>query len=349
MLIATTPEIVDLAKRGAWFVFSVSGGKDSGAALHAGCAWLDEMGHPRDRRIALHADLQRAEWPETLDTVRRVADHVGIRCETTFQTKDLLWRFEDRWRRCLDRYAALEAISLPTPWSSSSSLFCRSEQKEVSLSRYKAALADSLPVVGITGLRRQESARRAGIDICSVDGAMKRRNNRAGLLWNPIAEWSADEVFAYHAANGIPLHRAYSLGSTRLSCAYCVLASRNDLTVAYTSGENLSTYRAYVALEIRSAFSFQPSAWLADLADDEQTNHDELARAKEIATERRALQAELPKTLLKAKSIQNIERPDAVALARVRKRIGELYGIQPIGTDADEIILLSKGVEVAKS
>lgn len=344
MQIATTPELEKLAKEGAWFVFSVSGGKDSGAALHAGNAWLDKMGHPRTRRLALHADLQRAEWPETLDTVRRVADHVGIRCDTTVQNKDLVWRFEDRWRRCLLRYTELETIALPTPWSSSSSLFCRSEQKEVSLSRYKAKLAGTMPVVGVTGLRRQESARRAGIEICSNDGAMQRRNNRYGLLWNPIAEWSAQEVFDYHAAHGIPLHRAYSLGATRLSCAYCVLASRNDLTVAYTSGENLPTYRAYVSLEIRSAFSFQPSSWLSDLAADDQTDRQALALAKEIASERRALQAELPTTLLKAKSIHNIERRDAETLARVRNRIGELYGIRPKGTDAEEIMLLSQGI-----
>lgn len=341
MTIAVTREVHDLAHRGAWFVFSVSGGKDSGAALHAGSAWLDSMGHPRERRIALHADLGRAEWPETIGVVREVASHVGIRCETTSQEHDLVWRFEDRWRRCLIRYANLETISLPTPWSSSSSLFCRSEQKSSRLSRYKAALPGDMPVVGVTGLRRAESPRRSQIDIAGPDNDMLNRNRREGLLWNPIADWTTDEVFEYHARHGIPLHRAYALSSTRLSCAYCVLGSRNDIGVSLASGSNLSTYRSYVALEIRSAFSFQPNAWLADLTSTDFVDADQLAKAKAIATERRSLQAQLPTSLLKARSIRNIDREEAASLARVRQRIGDLYGIPLVGTDVGEVMQMA--------
>lgn len=341
MTIAITPEVLGLARAGAWFVFSVSGGKDSGAALHAGCAWLDAVGHPRDRRVALHADLGRAEWPETLGVVRDVAAHVGVRCETTSQEHDLVWRFEDRWRRCLLRYAALETISLPTPWSSSSSLFCRSEQKSSRLSRYKAALPGDLPVVGVTGLRRAESHRRSQIAACGPDNDMIARNRRQGLLWNPIADWTTEQVFAYHADNGIPLHPAYARSSSRLSCAFCVLGSRNDIAVSLASGSNDETYQAYVSLEMRSAFSFQPAAWLADLRGPVPIDRQDVAAAKAVADERRRHQATLPPSLLKARTVRNIAREDAMALARVRRAIGDLYGITPVGTDVDGILELA--------
>lgn len=341
--IALTPEIEDLARAGAWFVYSVSGGKDSGASLHAADTWLDSIGHPRERRLALHADLGRAEWPDTLDTVRAVAARVGVPLEIVSQKNDLVWRFEDRWRRSLIRYERLETINMVPPWSSSSLLYCRSEQKLVPLSKRKAALPGGMPVVGIVGLRRQESSKRAKTPICAPDGEMKRRNGRDGVLWHPIADWTADDVFDYHHKHSIPLHRAYGLGSTRLSCALCTIASRHDLTTSIVKGENHAVLRDYVSLELRSAFSFQPSTWLADLAPPEFVDSALLREAKMMAAERTAAQALIPRHVLRAKSIANIDAHDAAALAGVRKRITDLYGIAPYGTSASEIMRLSGG------
>src|SRR3546814_8986422 len=57
--------VLAAVRRGAWFAFNLSGGKDSTASAHAAIALLDALGHPRDRRIAIHADLGRAEWRST--------------------------------------------------------------------------------------------------------------------------------------------------------------------------------------------------------------------------------------------------------------------------------------------
>lgn len=340
--IAITPEIERLARMGAWFVFSVSGGKDSGASMHAACAWLDHVGHPRERRLALHADLGRAEWPDTLDTVRAVAAHCGVGVETVTQTHDLLWRFGDRWERSLQRYSNLETISLVAPWSSSSLLFCRSEQKEVPLCRRKAAIDTDLPIVGIVGLRRQESTRRASTPIATPDNALLRRNRREGILWHPIAGWTTEEVFAYHARHGIPLHRAYSLSMSRLSCAYCVLSSKSDVLVS--AQHNRETLHAYASLEVRSAFSFQSAGWLADHADADVIRPADLVEAKAMAAERLRIHSTIPRELLRAKTIRNIGIEDASALADARANIADLYGITVIGTSAEEIMHLSKGI-----
>lgn len=341
MRIALDPQIEELARKNAWFVASVSGGKDSGAALHTVNCWLDSIGHDPARRLALHADLGRAEWPETLDTVREVANFCNTPLEILSATKDLVWRFEDRWRRSLERYRLLETVSVVPPWSSSSLLFCRAEQKQQVLSRRKAKLDGNLPVVGIIGIRRAESRGRSTAPVLGLDGDMIKRHGRQGFLWNPIVDWETDEVFDYHSQYGIPLHRAYGLGSTRLSCAYCTLASKGDQRVSYGAG-NHETYRAYVSLEIRSAFPFQKAAWLADLIEDHQTDKAALDDAKRIAAERVRLQSEIPATLLKSQSIRNITTADAATLASIRSNIAKLYGIDVLGTTGDEIMHMSK-------
>lgn len=342
--IAVDPEIERLARAGAWFVTSASGGKDSGAAADASWRWLDGIGHPRDRRLMLHADLGRAEWGDTLDTVRAVAAHIGWPLEVVSAPKDLVWRFEDRWRRSLLRYAALETIALVPPWSSSNSLFCRSEQKTVILSRRKARLPGDLPVVGIMGIRREESPGRSKAPVSAPDSEMQRRNGRQGVLWNPIVDWRVDQVFAHHEAHAIPLHRAYGLTCSRVSCALCTLSSLHDQRISVTTGGNIAQYRTYVSLEIRSAFPFQPNRWLADLLDDGQTDPHALAEAKRMAAERKRLQSEIPTRLLKAKTVAGITPDEAEALAAARSAIATLYGIAAEGTTASAIMRISRGL-----
>lgn len=340
MRLALEPRLEELARQNAWFIFSCSGGKDSGASMHAACQWLDSVGHDPAKRLALHADLGRAEWPDTLETVRQVADHCNVPLEVVRQKNDLVWRFRDRWRRCLQRYANLETIQLVPPWSSSSLLFCRSEAKEVTLCKRKKTLSGNLPIVGVIGIRREESTRRANAPVLHPDNALLRRNKREGLLWNPIVEWSTQEVFDYHKTHGIPLHRAYSLGSTRLSCALCVLGSKNDIGVSIAAG-NHDVLQAYVDLEIASGFSFQSNAWLADRAPDHMVDQERLKHAKHIATERQQLQEGMPSALRKTKSINGISREDAATLAQIRKEICALYGLESPYCDTEAILRLA--------
>ena len=70
--------IRDAGARGAVVGMSLSGGKDSTAAAFTANAILDAAGHPRSRRIAVHADLGSAEWRETPATVEAVAAALGL-------------------------------------------------------------------------------------------------------------------------------------------------------------------------------------------------------------------------------------------------------------------------------
>jgi hypothetical protein len=74
-------------------------------------------------------------------------------------------------------------------------------------------------------------------------------------------------VFALHERTGFPLHEAYRVyGSSRVSCAFCILGSQADLLASTTCSDNTAIYRAMVDLEIASTFSFQDSHWLGDTA-----------------------------------------------------------------------------------
>src|SRR3546814_10938581 len=70
--------VLAAVRRGAWFAFNLSGGKDSTASAHAAIALLDALGHPRDRRIAIHAALGRADWRSTPAMVAAIEDRLGI-------------------------------------------------------------------------------------------------------------------------------------------------------------------------------------------------------------------------------------------------------------------------------
>ena len=120
------------------------------------------------------------------------------------------------------------------------------------------------------------------------------------MLWHPIVEWTSSDVFATHAACGIPLREAYSrYGSSRLSCRYCVLQSLADAIASASAPSNRDALFHLAGLEAESTFSFQPARWLADTAPDLLTPDLRalIAQAKADAARRRRLEAELPAEL----------------------------------------------------
>jgi 3'-phosphoadenosine 5'-phosphosulfate sulfotransferase (PAPS reductase)/FAD synthetase len=91
----------------------------------------------------------------------------------------------------------------------------------------------------------------------------------SGLDLHTILEWTLNDVLEYLQVKNFPLHEAYTrYGSSRVSCAFCVLASRRDLAAAALCEDNHEVYRELVHLEAESTFSFQDSFWLADVAPD---------------------------------------------------------------------------------
>ena len=69
----------------------------------------------------------------------------------------------------------------------------------------------------------------------------------------PVHEMKADEVFATIRETGQEPHYAYALGNDRLSCVFCIMASRNDLKNGATHHPDL--LEQYAALEARTGYT----------------------------------------------------------------------------------------------
>ena len=301
--IAHDNSVGDALANGAHVVFSLSGGKDSSAAAFAVNAHLDSIGHPKDRRHSIHADLGMIEWRSTPKMVETIA--AMLKTDLTVVKRKaggLIERWKQRWESSLRRYENLETYQLVSPFSSARLRFCTGETKVQPIgSELKRRFAGET-IISVVGIRREESRARAKAPVSKPDTRFAAPGNRADthmLTWHPIVDWSADEVFAFHEANGIPLHEAYARSADRLSCSYCVLASLHNLAVSSQCDGNHPAYREIVGIELESAFSFQPNRWLADVSPDilASTQLGQIEAAKQDAKRRRELESGLPADL----------------------------------------------------
>ena len=302
--IALDPLVVSAVRAGANVIFNLSGGKDSGASALATTQWLDAIGHPRERRMAIHSDLGQIEWRSTLDIVRQVADAAGVPLlVVSRRAGGLIERWRQRFSSGKARYEALETYHLIGPFSSSALRFCTSELKAQVIGSEIARRFRGQTTISVLGLRRDESAARASISIAKQDYRFASAGNRARtnmLTWNPIADWSAFDTFALHERLQLPLHEAYlRYGATRLGCSFCVLASLESLIASTRADDNIATLAELTMLEATSTFSFQPSRWLGDVAPDLLTGdiRQALLIGKVRALERRSLEMALPRDL----------------------------------------------------
>lgn len=316
--IALDPRVKLAAARGAWVVFNLSGGKDSTAAAKAASEWLDRIGHPRARRIAIHADLGLIEWRSTPETLARVCKAIGVKLVTVSRIAGgLIERWEQRFECGKARYAALETYTLIGPWSSAKLRFCTSELKTHIIERWLRQRFGGARLVSIVGLRRDESSARAKTPVAK-EGA-------AGLVWHPLVEWSAEDVFALHRRHELPLHEAYRIwGASRMGCSFCVLSCERNLKASARARDNLPAYLRLVALEARSTFSFQSTRWLGEIAPEllPATLRDRLQAGMHAAALRRAFEASMPVDLRYTKGwpprVPTIAEAEIIAGVRAR-------------------------------
>lgn len=339
--------VLDAVARGAWFAFNLSGGKDSTACAFAATALLDQLGHPRSRRIAIHADLGRAEWRSTPATVAAIAECLGLPLVVVRRSAgDMVARWEQRFANGCRRYENLELYHLIGPWSSASLRFCTSELKAQVIGPELARRYRGETIVSVIGLRRAESAARRDTPISRHDPRFAKPGNAAKtrmISWHPLVDWSTDNVFACHDRYDLPLHEAYRChGSSRLSCAFCVLASGADLAAATRATGNHGLYRHLVAMEAASTFSFQPGRWLADVAP--QLLAPSLGRdivvAKREAIQRRAMEGAMPPDLrfVKGRPPRLPTLAEAGVIAEVRGALLRRHGLANLYPDAGAVM-----------
>ena len=229
-----------LIERGALVVLNHSGGKDSQAMMI-----LVSRAVPREQLLIVHAPLGAVEWPGTIEHIEdTIPLGVPFILAHTASGKSLMERIEERGR-----------------FPDAGRRYCTSDTKrgpiERELRRYlKAHPRYGGRIVNAMGMRAEESPARAKL----VPWRRNERNSKAGRQWFdwlPVHALETAEVFRIIAEAGQTPHWAYAAGMSRLSCSFCILASRADLRRAAELRPGL--YRDYVALERRIGHTLSPT------------------------------------------------------------------------------------------
>ena len=230
----------ELIERGALVALSTSGGKDSQAMT-----FLLSRLVPRNQLLAVHAPLGEVEWPGTIEHIEATLP-VGVPLifAPVASGKTLLERVEERGM-----------------WPSNSARWCTSDFKtgpiERELRRYlRAHPRFGGQLISAMGMRAGESPARARKNPW-------RRNERMSVAgrevfdWLPIFDLTEEQVFDTIRDAGQSPHWAYAAGMSRLSCVFCIMASRADLRTAARLQPEL--YREYANLERRIGHTLSPS------------------------------------------------------------------------------------------
>jgi 3'-phosphoadenosine 5'-phosphosulfate sulfotransferase (PAPS reductase)/FAD synthetase len=346
MGLLATPRIVRLLKsENAPCSFSVSGGKDGSAAAIAGVEYLNSIGHT-GARILEHCDLGLIEHRDSIKACERLAKALDTELVVVKPIRDMIEAWRYRWECNVERYAQLLCMKLIMPWSSSSMRFC-TPLKVDALTREAARRFRGQTILNATGIRREESHRRAKALVSKWQPRLSRAASRAGeygptrgLDWNPVLHYLVEHVFGIMLERGVKWHEHYGL-LDRISCSLCVLARRDQLQKSARLPENFAACMAVIALELETAFSFQEGCWLADLVPEylDEGMREALAEAKERASVRREAEALIPEHLLYTKHWpEAVPTPrEADLISRVRATVAKVSRITIDYTDPPKI------------
>ncbi len=230
----------NLIERGALVAVNSSGGKDSQAMTILLSRFV-----AREQMLVVHAPLREVEWPGTIRHIEAtLPDGAPLILAPVTSGKSLLDSIEERGR-------------FPSP----SVRWCTSSTKRGPIERELRRHLKSRPqsggrLVNAMGMRAEESAARAR----KLPWKRSDRNSRAGRSWFdwlPIFDLTEAQVFDVIRAAGQSPHPAYGMGMSRLSCVFCIMASRADLRTAARLQPAL--YRRFVRLEERIGHTLSPT------------------------------------------------------------------------------------------
>ena len=251
-----TDHVPDLASYDVLLV-NTSAGKDSQAALDVVVTGADRAG-VRDRIVVVHCDLGDMEWPGTPALAAAHAAHYGLRFEVVRRDgEDLLAHVERRGR-----------------WPDAARRYCTSDHKRAPVLRLMTALVRErhngrpVRILNVLGLRAEESSARARRPALASNA---RASNSRRIVddWLPLHEWTTAQVWARVRATGLPHHPAYDAGMPRLSCRFCVLASRTALVRSAQLNPDLA--QRYADVEVRIGHRFRADLSMAQIIAEAAT------------------------------------------------------------------------------
>lgn len=247
-------------------LINTSGGKDSQVMMEQVFKQAHHAG-VTDRLVAVHADLGRVEWDGTPDLAREQSEHYGIRFEIVKRPQgDLLDHIEQHGK-----------------FPSAAARYCTSAHKRGQVYKVMTKLADEhrhhldatgrrrrpCRILNCMGLRAEESKLRSKKVPFEFDDKASTKTTRHVDTWLPIHRWTEPEVWRSIHASGVRYHWAYDAGMPRLSCSFCVLASKSALIRAAQLRPDLAA--EYAAVEERIGHTFQHGRSMADIIRDAET------------------------------------------------------------------------------
>lgn len=247
-------------------VVNISAGKDSQATLDvtAAAATAAGAGH---RLVTVFCDLgDQDEWPGTRDLAAEHASYYGLRHVVV--CREIVTGDGERVQQTLSEH--IEARGL---WPDAARRYCTSDLKRAPVHRLLTRLAAEQRAAGVSGrpvrilnvlgLRAQESPARALRPAFRRDERASNRTVRQVDEWLPIHAWTTEQVWTRIAQAGTRPHPAYAAGMPRLSCRFCVLASRSALIRA--AQLDPAGAAARLAMETRMGHSFRRDLPMADI------------------------------------------------------------------------------------
>ncbi len=245
-------------------VVSISGGKDSQVALHRAVLAASAAG-VEDRVMTVFADLgPDDEWPGTAELAAEHAAFYGLRHEAVY--REVAAPDGSRVRQSLTEHIAERGR-----WPDAARRYCTSDLKRAPIHRLFTRIAaehrDARPggkvrILSVLGLRAQESRSRALLLPFDHDVRASNQTVRHVDRWLPAHELTAGQVWDAIAQAGTRPHWVYAY-LPRLSCRFCVLASKSALVRAALLDPAGAAARA--DLERRIGHRFRQDLSMADI------------------------------------------------------------------------------------
>lgn len=272
--LAEVGRLRELVTRGALVVANHSGGKDSQAMLD-----LLATEVPPEQLAVLHADLAEVEWEGTMEHARDHAKALGLAFHTAKakmgrEVAERLGVPVGSPKTFLDMVESRRLARPGEPcFPSAKHRQCTSDLKrgplDSAIMRLAAESGRSL-IVSAMGLRAKESSSRSKLPVWSFN----KDGSKAGREWwdyLPIHHLSRQDVFRVIADTGRRPHWAYAAGNDRLSCVFCIMGSKGDLTRgAQWNPELFAQYDAAERLSGKTAhMSNRPLREIVGMSPDE--------------------------------------------------------------------------------
>lgn len=229
-------QIQELINAGALVVCDHSAGKDSQAQF----AYLKTI-VPRDQLIVVHAHLPGVEWDGVIEHIIATTDgyefHQVVSDVTFLQMVESRGMFPSaQFRKCTSKLK-MDPID---KW-------IRKICKERGIDN----------VINCMGIRAQESHNRAKKTPFKLNDRLSK-SGRKVFDWYPIFEWDIEQVWQTIRDAGQEPHIAYKNGMSRLSCCFCIMASKRDLQTA--ARLNPTLLKIYADLERKIGHTLIPPA-----------------------------------------------------------------------------------------